>query len=80
MSLIFTDIYLTSSKHTPQINMSTFLDEAETSLDACRKQEVGRSVDLNHYCQSIIRMLCFACPVRNLVLHRSLLCVTMLDF
>lgn len=54
ISLIFIDIYLTSSKHTPQINMSTFLDEAETSLDACRKQEVSRSVDLHHYCQSVI--------------------------
>lgn len=47
-------IYLTSSKHTPQINMSTFLDEADTSLDACRKQNISRSVD-----QSVMRLPCF---------------------
>ena len=26
-----------SSRQIPQINMSTFLDEAETSLEACKK-------------------------------------------
>lgn len=31
-------IYLTSSKQIPQIKMSTFLDEAENSLDACRQK------------------------------------------
>ena len=70
ISMIFVHIYLTSSKHTPQINMSTFLDEAETSLDACKKQEAGRSVHLIRYCHS----------VKNLVLHKFLLHVITLHF
>ena len=35
--------------------MSTFLDEAENSLDACRKKAVSYMylLDLIHYCQSV---------------------------
>lgn len=34
-------LYLTSSKQIPQIKMSTFFDEAETSLDACRQKSLN---------------------------------------
>ena len=74
ISLISIDIYLTSSKHTPQINMSTFLDEAETSLDACRKQEVGGSVDLIHYCQSVIKDALLCTPSKKFAFINGIFC------
>lgn len=53
--------------------MSTFLDEAETSLDACRKT---RSI---HFHQSVMRMPCFIssiivlpAPTSNVALHKFL--------